>query len=55
MPLAVLSIRHQVFPEEMLKPPGPVLYQLGLQRISNQFIMERAPSDTKIVGTIHEL
>ena len=39
----------------MLKPPGPVLYQLGLQRISNQFIMEWAPSDTKIVETFREL
>ena len=51
----VLSIRLQVFSEKMLTPAGSELYQLGLQPISNQFIIEWEPSETKIVESFHEL
>lgn len=39
----------------MLTPAGSELYQLGLQPISNQFIIEWEPSETKIVESFHEL
>lgn len=39
----------------MLTPAGSELYQLGLQPISNQFIIGWAPSETKIVESLHEL